>query len=114
MEGVVEQGTLFPLVEEKAGRRSALRDFIDAVEIHGPVMPQAYVSQVLDVSRARVTELINAGRIARVQLRGKWFVPLAALEAFLADERKNGRPAKATWLAEHHPFYRKHLGLKNS
>jgi hypothetical protein len=106
METVIDQRELFPLLERVEPRRSAYREFMDAVEKYGPLMPQSYVPLVLDVSRARVSELIGDERIARVQVRKKWFVPVASLEAFRADERKNGRPVKELSLVE---SYRKHL-----
>lgn len=91
MEAV--QGTLFPIVEQHAPRRSWLREFMDAHELHGPLVFRSHVALVLDVSRQRVQQLIDAGRIATVQIRGREYVPVAALEAFWADERKNGRPS---------------------
>lgn len=93
MQAVVEQGTLFPLVESHAPRRSWLREFMDAVEIHGPMVFRSHVPLVLDVSRSRVHQLIEQGRIATVQIRGREYVPVAALESYWADERKNGRPS---------------------
>jgi hypothetical protein len=81
-------------VEEKAVRHSALREFMDAVDREGPLMPQAYVPMVLDVSSSRVCDLIEEGRIARLEIRGKFFVPIASLNIYLADERKAGRPVK--------------------
>jgi hypothetical protein len=89
---VIEQGTLFPLVEEVAGERSWLRDFIDAVEQHGPLVFRAHVSLVLDVSRQRVHELIEKNQLATVKIRGREYVPVASLEAYFAEEHKNGRP----------------------
>lgn len=95
MEAVIEQGTLFPIAEQHAPKRSWLRDFMDAVEKHGPLIYRAHVPLVLDVSRSRVHQLIEADRIATVQIRGREYVPVAALEAYWADERKNGRPSSS-------------------
>jgi hypothetical protein len=109
MEVIAEQFTLFPVLEEKLAKRSAWREYRDAIEKHGPLMPQSYVKYVLDVSQQRVSQFIEEDRIPRVQVRGQWFVPLASLEVFLAYERKNGRPVKELTMRE---SFQKHLGKK--
>jgi hypothetical protein len=109
MEFTGEQFNLFSLVEEKFEKRSAWREFRDAIETHGPLMPQSYVKYVLDVSQQRVSELIQADRISRLLVRGKWFVPVASLEVFLADERKVGRPLKELTMRE---SFQKHVFKK--
>jgi hypothetical protein len=106
MEAVADQAELFLRVEERVRRPSVLREWKEVLEREGPVMPQSFVKYVLDVSQQRVGELIMKGQLARVGVRGKWFVPIAAVEAFLETERKNGRPVKELSLAE---SYRRHL-----
>lgn len=110
MEAVVEQGVLFPVIEERAGKRSALRELMDAIERHGPLLPRAAVPLVMDLSRQRIHVLINEGRLATVFVRGREYVPIAALELFMAEERKAGRPVEELSLSD---SYRKHL-LKKS
>jgi len=100
MEAVVEQGTLFPLVEQRAQKRGFLREFVQAVEKHGPLVFRASVHLILDVSRQRVHQLVEQGRIATVEIRGHQYVPVASLEAYFADERKDGRPPLHPWLDE--------------
>lgn len=102
----LDQAELFPRIEERAGKRSAFRQFLDAVEKHGPLIARGHIPVVLDLSRQRVHELIKGGRIATVEVNGREFVPMAALEVYLSDERKNGRPVKELTLAE---SYRRHL-----
>ena len=92
MEAVAEQGTLFPLVEQRAQKRGWLHSFMEAVELHGPVVFRGDVPLILDVSRQRVHQLVEQGRIAVVDIGGRQYVPVAALEAYFADERRNGRP----------------------
>jgi hypothetical protein len=106
MDAVAEQGVLFPVIEQKARRRSALRDYMDALDRHGPLLPRAMVPLVLDVSRQRVKELVDADRIASIVVHGREFVPIAALEMFLAEERKVGRPVRELSLVE---SYRTHV-----
>ena len=102
----VQQGVLFPVLEQKAGKRSALREFMDAVDRHGPLLPRAAIPIVVDLSRQRIHVLINEGRLATVKVRGRDYVPLAALEAFQAEERKAGRPVEDLKLSE---SYRRNL-----
>jgi hypothetical protein len=93
MEAVVEQGMLFPVVEEVAGERSWLRDFIDAVERHGPLVFRAHVPLILDVSRQRVHQLIDEGQLETVSVRGRDYVSFDSLEKFfVADHSKGGPP----------------------
>jgi hypothetical protein len=95
-----EQAVLFPVIEERARPRSALREMMDAIETHGPLLPRGYVRLVCDVSRQRIHELIHEGRIATVKVRGREFVPVAALDNFLSEERKAGRPIQELSFAQ--------------
>jgi hypothetical protein len=90
MEAMAEQGTLFPLVDQVAGERSFLRQFMDAVEEHGPLVFRAHVPLILDVTRQRVHELIEKDQLVTVMVRQHEFVPVAALEAYFAREEKFG------------------------
>lgn len=92
MEAVIEQGTLFPLVEEKARGRGFLREWKDAIERHGPLVLKSQVALILDVSRQRVSQLEKQGRIVSVKVWNREWVPVASIETYFADERKNGRP----------------------
>ena len=98
MEAAIDQAELFPFptIAAKSRKRSALRVMMDAVAEHGPLVPQAFVHVALDVSRQRAHELITDGRIATLEIGGKNFVPLAALDVFMSDERANGRPIADT------------------
>jgi excisionase family DNA binding protein len=82
----------FPV--EKVRRPSLLRELAEVFDRHGPVVPQHMVAKLLGVSRQRVGQLVEAGRIAVVRLAGHQYVPYDALRYFLAEERKNGRPFK--------------------
>jgi hypothetical protein len=100
MEVTIDQAELFPNVELYAKKRPVLRQFMDAVEREGPLLPRAMVPYVLDVSRQRIQQLIDEDRIATVMVGEREFVPVAALNAFMADERKGGRPVKELTLRE--------------
>lgn len=72
--------------------RSALRELFDVIDQHGPILSQAMVAKALGVSGSRVGQFVDDGRLATVELHGKRMVTLAALDLFLTEERKNGRP----------------------
>ena len=94
MDATFDQAELFPVLERREARFSAYREFMEAVNKHGPLFPQAFIPLVLDVSQQRVSQLLEEDRIVRIQIRGKWFVPVASIEAYRADEKKHGRPVK--------------------
>jgi excisionase family DNA binding protein len=100
VEATAEQMELlagFPV--EKVRRPSLLRELAEVFDLHGPVVPQHMVAKLLGVSRQRVAQLVEAGRIAVVRLGGHQYVPYDALRYFLAEERKNGRPLKLAEVA---------------
>jgi len=80
--------------------RSIRHQMREAVEKHGPLFPQGFIPLVLDLSRQRVAQLIDNGHLATVSLGGKTWVPMAALDLFLSEERKAGRPTRELTLRE--------------
>lgn len=74
-----------------------------ATKENGLLVPPALAAGILNVSPQRVNELINDGRLKRIEIGGKPFVTENSMEAFVREERKNGRPykgpvdAKGTW-----------------
>ncbi len=97
MEVTADQAELFPVIIQQAQTerpKSALRQFLDALSTHGPLVPRGYLPALLDLSNERVRQLVDAGRIATLDLGGRQMVPVAAIEAFLAQERKTGRPVR--------------------
>ncbi len=95
MEFTIEQAEMFPSIAASTPRkRSPLRELVDAISVHGPLIPQAFMHIALDVSRQRVFNMIQDGMLATIVVAGKTFVPLAALDVYLSGERKAGRPSK--------------------
>jgi hypothetical protein len=95
MELTADQAELFPNLEIKAASKSLLRQSMDAVAEHGPLLPVSFLPGILGVSKQRVHELTSAGRIATVRLNDHLFAPMAALELFMSEDRKaGGRPRK--------------------
>ena len=81
---------LFPVIEEKVSLFSGARKFLKAFEENGGLLTQAMVAQALGVSRARVNQYVERGRLATVSVNGRRYVSVASLELFLTEERKNG------------------------
>lgn len=94
MDATVEQLEMleFPVIAENSGKRSFLRQYIDATREHGPLATQGQIAGAMGVSRQRIHELVNAGRIASVRVGELRYVPCSAYELFLTEERRVGRP----------------------
>jgi hypothetical protein len=93
MEATAEQMELigdFPL--QRVRKRSLLRQFSDAYEKHGSLIPQNMISRLLGVSRERVSALIREERLAVVKIDDRNFVPWDSFKYFCSEERKHGRP----------------------
>jgi len=69
---------------------------MDAIDQHGPLLTQVMASNVMQVSRQRVHQLVNDGKLASVEVNGTPMVPVAAVEAWMAEETKAGRPRSVT------------------
>lgn len=59
-----------------------------------PIMP-SQAALVLKVSKARITELMDLGRLKTVKLGNRRFIRSSSLLALAKSERKGGRPPKA-------------------
>ncbi len=82
----------FPVMHEKTKARSWIRRYLDASVEHGTLCTQAMAGRALGVSRSRVGQLLDAGKLASVNVGDTRFIPATALELFLTEERPNGRP----------------------
>jgi len=96
---VAEQGVLFPVIEEKLTRRSPVRTFLDASAEHGGLVPPSMLVRSLGVSKQRIHQLMDAGRLVTVTVDGKRYVTACSLELFLTEERRNGRHLVGATLA---------------
>lgn len=97
MESTAEQWELFPNIAKEAAKRekSTMRQAWDAVNEHGPLFPPWFATAVLNVSRQRVHQLLEEGKLAYVVVAGKAMIPMASLELYLSEEHKAGRPVEA-------------------
>lgn len=71
-----------------------LNELCDLVEKHGPLIPLEMAAGLLDVSRQRVYQLVDAAKLETIEFREKRFVSEKCIRAFVEIERKNGRPPK--------------------
>jgi hypothetical protein len=83
----------FPRIEAK---KSVVREVIEATGKHGPLLPQYLVVAALKLSKQRVSQLIDQGKLAVVEIDGRNWIPAQALELFLSEERRAGRPCNPT------------------
>lgn len=94
MEATFDQLELLPNVERRTRSKSVLRQLMEATQEHGFLGTQSQVAAALGLSKQRVNQFVNEGRLPSIEIGGKKLVPIAALEFFIAEERKNGRPLK--------------------
>jgi hypothetical protein len=60
----------------------------------GMLVPSGLAAKILGVSRQRVFDLIQSGRLEVVEVNGHNFVPESSVIAYARSERKAGRPVK--------------------
>jgi hypothetical protein len=58
------------------------------------LLPVTFCSALLGVSRQRVYQLMDEGRMERVEVHGQTFITEESLIAWARAEHKNGRPLK--------------------
>ncbi len=84
----------FPVIDERTKPHSKLRQYIEATMKHGPLVSQSMAAEALGLHRSRICQLVDAGRIATVEVAGTRYIPGSSLELFMIEERKTGRPMK--------------------
>jgi len=70
-----------------------LEEFQEMVRQNGAAIPATFAAKLLNVSKQRVYELIETGRLQRIELGGHGFVTADSLVAWGKAEHKVGRPA---------------------
>jgi len=98
----------FPFVAELPKReKSRLQLFWDRFkevqalcERKGTIVPPVVAAELLGISRQRVHELMQDGRLERVEWRGQVFVTEHDLVEFASAERKAGRPCGPTTVGQ--------------
>jgi hypothetical protein len=70
------------------------REFSRLAESKGALVPPYVAAGLLGVSQQRVSQLMKAGRLERIEFEGQPFVTENSIVDFARSERKNGRPFK--------------------
>lgn len=92
----------FPFVQDlpkrEKTRRMKLMEVLEALEARtkekGPVIPQSLAAEILGVSRARVSQLVDEGRMDSFLLNGSRFIFARSFQEFCKEDRPTGRPPK--------------------
>ena len=100
MEAITAQD--FPFVESLPRREKSkfakLWDSFNEIRAlqakEGLLIPDAVASDLLDVSRVRIAELCDTGKLKRVMWHGRRFVTENSFCEYARSERKSGRPQK--------------------
>lgn len=66
----------------------------------GLILPQSFVSKLLDVSDQRISQLLDDGKLDGVCINGRRFVTEKSVIEWAGQEHKTGRPTKAHQVAE--------------
>ncbi len=82
----------FPVIESKTKARSWIRQYLDASVKHGTLCTPSMAARALGISRSRVGQLLDAGKLASVNVGDSRYIPAASLELFMTEERVTGRP----------------------
>lgn len=78
-----------------AALRAVAREFREAVERHGDLIPMTTVAEVMGISYQAVQNYIARGRLDAVDVVGKrWVVAASAVRLLEEGPRKGGRPKK--------------------
>ncbi len=114
METALNQAELFPTIEQKIQKRSFVLEFIEAVLEHGPLVPREMIAEGIGVSRQRVHQLLQSGRMVQMVIGGRHFVTATSLDLFLTEERNCGSRLKIPEWREGPMFVRGILQKKTS
>jgi hypothetical protein len=76
----------------------------------GALIPTGFAARLANVSRQRINQIVEDGRLERVEIDGHFFITEKSFDAWVASERKAGRRVtehlppgvvgKGKWLAK--------------
>ena len=98
MQAQAEMFAEFPVTAEKTSRKGFLWRYLELTMEQGALVPLRYVDDALGVSKQRVHQLVAGGRLPLIQIGDRKFVPAAALELFLTEDRKTGVHLSRRWV----------------
>ncbi len=82
----------FPVIQSKTKAKSWIRQYLEASAEHGTLCTSAMAARALGLHRSRIGQLLDAGKLASVNVGSTRYIPAAALELFMTEERLTGRP----------------------
>jgi hypothetical protein len=94
--------TEFPFVETLPKREKSklaklwdhLAEVRSVTAEKGPIIPQVMAADLLSLSRSRIGQFVDEGRLEAVEIHGVRYVTADSVEAYAKVERLNGRPLK--------------------
>lgn len=73
-----------------------LEDLAAIEQRKGKLIQVSFAADLMSVHRSRVHQLIDAGKLEKVDVNGHPFVTVQSVAEYCETERKAGRPAKVT------------------
>lgn len=70
----------------------SLPHYLEISAVEGGLMIPAQAARVLSLSKQRVSQLVQSGKLRAISALGQTMVSVRDVEAFLRSERKPGRP----------------------
>lgn len=105
---VVEFPFVADLTVRQKGRVAKLWDHLaelrKVVEEKGMVIPQHMAANLLDLSKQRIGQLVDDGRLESIEMHGVRYVTEESVVAFAKEERRNGRPPKSLDMSKRELF----------
>jgi len=94
----------FPFVKELPKREKGklaklwdhLAELAEVEQRKGKLIQVSFAADLMSVTRSRVHQLMDVGKLEKVDVNGHPFVTVQSVAAYCETERKAGRPAKVT------------------
>ena len=83
-------------------RWEELNQLCDIVDEHGPIIPMFVAADLLNLSRQRIHQLVEAGTLVPVEFAGKRWLAEKQLRAFVQLDRTSDRSHMAGWKSNPH------------
>jgi len=82
--------------KKRKGILAAIRDFQELSKVHGGLVTPASARELLNVSKARLYQLIQSGDLTKIEYAGQPYLSVNEIRLRVASDVQSGRP----W---HHP-----------
>jgi hypothetical protein len=110
----------FPFVEKLPKREKSklakvwedLQAFHALQKEHGILLTPRFAGALLGVGKSRIDQLMDVGKLSRVEFQGHPYIPEGSVIELARSERKNGRPFKLPTTAKEMWKVAKSMGKK--